>query len=232
MSEQTVVSKVEELMQSLDQVKKYKALSQLMVDFIVIVLASVVAFLALQIVVNFLHLSGAFEGYFEGLTTLTTRSLMSSSQNNLFAILIPGLGVLVGVAWVDYKLKKVEVNTWKSSIQEGFPGALKLLEDIDWNSILQDIQTSKVIYALYSVAKVVGNWILVSISLIIVFGFGLTFIHTSLNIYLLAGLSLILALVLSSKDLQKKYQQVTSLDALLWELRWFNSEFKTAEFQA
>ncbi len=232
MSEEKVVSKVEELMQSLDQVKKYKALSHLMVDFIVIVLASVAAFLAFQIVVNFLHLSGVSEGYFEGLTTLTTRSLMSSSQNNLFTILIPGLGVLAGVTWVDYKLKKVEVNTWKSSIQEGFPGALKLLQDIDWNSILQDIQTSKIIYALYSVAKVVSNWILVSISLIIVFSFGLTFIHTSLNIYLLAGLSLILALVLSRKNLQKKYQQITSLDALLWELRWFNSEFKTAEFQA
>ncbi|XHH08894.1 MAG: hypothetical protein ACFCUE_15220 [Candidatus Bathyarchaeia archaeon] len=231
MSEQTVVSKVEELMQSLDQVKRYKALSHLMVDFIVIVLSSVAAFFALEIAVNFLHLSGAFEGYFEGLTTLTTRSLMSTSQNNLFAFLIPGLGVLAGVAWVDHKLKKVEVNTWKSTMQEGFPGALKLLQDLDWNAVLQDIRTSKIVYALYSVAKVVGNWILAALILIIPVSLGLSFIHTTLNMYLFAFLSLILALVLSRKNLQKKYQQITSLDALLWELRWFNSEFKTAEFQ-
>ncbi len=231
MSEQIVVSKVEELMRSLDQVKKYKALSHLMVDFLFIVLSSVAALLAFELAVNFLHLSGAFQGYFEGLTTLTTRSLTSTSQNNLFAILVPGLGVLAGVAWVDYKLKKVEVNTWKSTMQEGFPGALKLLQDLDWNAVLQDIRTSKIVYVLYAVAKVMGNWILAAIILIIPLGFGLSFIHATLNMYLFAFLSLILALVLTRKDLQKKYQQITSLDALLWELRWFNSEFKTAEFQ-
>jgi hypothetical protein len=231
MSEQTVVSKIEELMKSLDQVKKYKALSHLMVDFIAIVLSSVVVLLALELAVNVLHLSGTFQGYFESLTTLTTKSLTSTSENNLFAILIPSIGVLAGVAWVDYKLKKVEVNTWKSTINEGFPGALKLLQDLEWNAILQDIQTSKIVYALYSVAKIVGNWIIAGILLGISLSFGLSLIHASVDLYLLAVLSLILALVLSRKDLQKKYRQITSLDALLWELRWFNSEFKTAEFQ-
>ncbi|MGD6809234.1 MAG: hypothetical protein ACQCN3_05995 [Candidatus Bathyarchaeia archaeon] len=231
MSEQTVVSKVEELMQSLDQVKKYKVLSRLMVDFTVIVLSSIVALLALELTVNVLHLLGAFQGYFENLTTLTTTYLTSTSRNNLFSILIPALGVLSGVAWVDYKLKKVEVNTWKNTIQEGFPGALKLLQDLDWNTVLQDIRTSKIVYALYSIAKVVGNWILSAMILILPFAVVFSFIHTSVNLYLFAVLSLTLALTLSRKNLQKKYQQITSLDALLWELRWFNSEFKTAEFQ-
>lgn len=232
MSEQTVVSKVEELMQSLDQVKKYKALSRLMLDFIIILLASVAALLALELTVNFMHLSGAFQGYFENLTTLTMITLTSTSRNNLLAILVPGLGVLAGLAWVNYKLKKVEVNIWKNTITEGFPGAIKLLQDIDWNTVLQDIRVAKIVYTLYSVAKVAGNWILAVLLLLIPYGLSVSFIHTSAVLYIFACLSLVIAFVLSRKDLKKKYQQLTSLDALLWELRWFNSEFKTAEFQA
>jgi hypothetical protein len=70
-----------------------------MVDFTVIVLSSIVALLALELAVNVLHLSGASQGYFESLTTVTTTYLTSTSRNNLSQFSFQHLGYYREFAW-------------------------------------------------------------------------------------------------------------------------------------
>jgi hypothetical protein len=236
MSEGVVVAKVEELMKALDQVKKYKTLSRLMVDFLIILLFSAVVLFFLELVVNFYHLTSGFQNYFAAPITLNTAHSMAGSTILPWPIafsvfLIPAAGLLIGIFWVDHKLKKVKLETWRETLTQGFAGALKLLQDLNWDSVIDDIRISKIVYALYFIIKVVGYWIFADVILFFPYLFGLSLIHTSVNFYFLAFISLALVLVLSRKDLQKRYRQVTSLDTLMWELRWFNSEFKSAEFQ-
>ncbi len=61
---------------------------------------------------------------------------------------------------------------------------------------------------------------------------GISALHLEVNLYMLAAVSLVLVLVLSRDDLQRRYQQVVSLDTLMWDLRWFSSGFRAAKFEA
>ena len=236
--EAQVIGKVEELMKALDQVKRYRALSRLMVDFTVIMLASIVLLLFWELAVNFYRLATGFYCYYSvpGLYTCTPSSYTGSPLLMLFAglslLVIPAGGLLIGVIWVDRKLKLVPVEEWKESIKEGFPGAVKLLQELKWDSILEDIRMSKIGYSIYFAVKVVGYWLFATILLSFPYVIGISALHLEVNLYVPAFLSLVLVLVLSRGDLQKKYQQVVSLDNLMWELRWFSSGFKSAKFEA
>ena len=238
MSEEAqVVAKVEELMKALDQVKRYRALSRLMVDFAIIMLLSVVLLLSWELAVNFYKLESGFYCYYStpGLYTCTSSSARGLAFVSLFAgfsLLIPVAGLLGGTVWVDRRLKSVKVGEWKESIQEGFPGAVKLLQEIRWDSVLEDIRVSRIGYPLYFIVKVVGYWLFASFVLFFPYVFGTSALHLEVNLYIPIVISLVLVLVLGRGDLQKKYNQVASLDNLMWELRWFSSGFESAKFEA
>jgi hypothetical protein len=238
MSEEVqVVAKVEELMKALDQVKRYRALSRLMVDFAAIMLVSVVLLLSWELALNFYKLETGFYCYYStlGLYTCTASSSMGPPFVALFAglslLVIPAAGLLTGIFWVDRKLKSVKVEEWKESLKDGFPGAVKLLQELKWDSILEDIRVSKIGYSVYFAVKVVGYWLLAFIILLFPYEFGMSALHLDVNIYIPALLSFVLVLVLSRGDLLKRYEQVVSLDNLMWELRWFSSGFKSAKFE-
>ena len=129
MSETAVVAKVEELMKTLDQVKKYKALARLMVDFLVIVLLSFITLFSLELIFNFYYLTGNFQSYFSypNILSIVTPSAGLFSSNSLPALIIIAAGIIVGILWVDHKLKRVKLEEWKNTLNEGFAGALKLL---------------------------------------------------------------------------------------------------------
>jgi hypothetical protein len=239
MSEEAqVVAKVQELMTTLDQVKKYKALSKLLVDFALIMLATTVVLLAWELSVNFYKLGTGFYCYYgvPGLYTCTASPATGSPLLRLFGglstILIPTAGLLGGILWVDHKLKLVKVGEWTESLREGFPGAVKLLEELKWDSVFQDIRASRIGYSAYLAVKVVGYWLLATVVMFFPYVFGVSALHLEANFYVLGLLSLVLVLVVSKNDLQRKYQQVVSLDNLMWELRWFSSGFKSAKFEA
>ena len=103
---------------------------------------------------------------------------------------------------------------------------MKILAELDWPNVFQDIRYSKMGFVFYSIMKVVGYWILATIVLFLISIFGLSALHVTPNVISLAILSLIIALTLSRKDLQRRYGQSWALDSLLWELRWFDSEFR------
>lgn len=236
--EAAVTKKVEELMTALDQVKKYRAFSRLLIDFVIIVLSSTVVLLFLELSVNFTRLATGFPCYYITPGSFTCGASLGVSQPapivqllaGLLLILIPSGGLLIGIFWVDRKLRAVKVGAWRDSLKEGFPGALGLLQAMDWNTVFDDMRISKIGYAIYTLIKVIGYWLLTFIILFFPYGFGISVLHIGVNLYILALLSLILALVLTKSDLAKRYRQVVSLDTLLWELRWFDSEFRRAEF--
>ena len=234
MTEKEVVAKVEELMNTLDQVKKYKALARLMVDFLVIVLLSFVALFSLELIFNFYYLTGNFQSYFSypNILSLITPSMGTLSYEYTFPALgIIAAGIIIAIFWVDRRLKRVKLEEWKSTLNEGFAGALMLLQELNWDTVFDDIRASALAYGLYAAIRIIGYWVLVMVILGLPYSIALNLIHTGFNFYLLAFISLPFVFVFSKKDLQKKYRQITSLDTLLWELRWFNSEFKSAEFQ-
>jgi hypothetical protein len=234
MSEIAVVAKVEELMRTLDQVKKYKALARLMGDFLVIILLSFIALFSLELIFNFYYLTGNFQSYFSYpniLWVVTPSTGFGFSSTSLLALIIIAGGIIVGFFWVEHKLKRVKVEQWKSTLNEGFAGAVRLLQELNWDTVFDDIRASAYAYGLYALLKVAVYWIFVMIILAYPYLIVLGLIHTDYNPYLLAFISLALVFAFSKKDLQKKYRQIVSLDSLLWELRWFNSEFKSAEFK-
>ena len=238
MSEEAqVVTKVEELMRALDQVKKYKALTRLMADFAVIMLASVVVLYSWELAVDFYKLETGFYCYYgtPASYTCTASQATGSPFVQLFAglsLLVPMVGLLAGVLWVDHQLKSIKVEEWKESLKEGFPGAVKLLQDLKWDSILEDIRASRIGYSVYFAVKVAGYWAFAFFLLFFPYVFGISSLHLEVNLYIPAFLSLVLVLVVSKGDLQRKYRQVVSLDNLMWELRWFSSGFKSASFEA
>ncbi len=238
MTEQTVVAKVEELMKSLDQVKRYKAFTRLMADFLIIFLSSIVALFALELSVNTYKLVSGFSSYFASPNSFVTTYSPTGTSSPIFQLLIalflflmPAAGLLIGIFWVDRNLKQVKLNGWKDTLAEGFPGALKLLQELNWDSVLEDVRLSKISYAVYSVIKVIGYWVIALVLLVFPYTIGVSLIHVNVNLYFLLFISLALVLVLSRKDLQRRYRQVVSIDNLTWDLRWFSSEFKSAQFK-
>lgn len=211
-----------EFMTALDQVKAYRELASAMADFVIIIVASVAALLALNIVVDLLDV---IYGY--GFVTPG-----SSGWLPFFNLLILFFGVIIGVLWVRRKLGSVKIAEWKNTLDEGPPGAIKLLQETNWEKTFNDIRFAKLGFAVYGAVKILAYWILAFFFFGILSGFMGNIVHLSLDPISLTVIPLVLVLVLSMKDLRYRFEQVGRLDSLLWELRWFDSEFRRADFKA
>ena len=218
-------SKVEQLMSALDQVKKYKILADSMIDFVLIVTISLIVALFVDIAgYLLLYLYGYASGFF----TITPIEFF-------IAILIVILGAFVAITVVSQRVNRVPVGEWRKTLQgdQSVPGTLKILSELDWQSTFKDIQVSRLGFMLYGFLKVVGYWLLLSFVLFAGLGFFvLDEIHISANLDYFVYLSivaLVIVLAWNWGDLKRRFNQVWSLDTLLWELRWFDSEFRRAE---
>lgn len=217
--EQLLSSKISELMNVLDQVKKYKELISSMIDLAIILSATAVAVLAINLSRNYLSV---FYGENNALGTIVLNA----------SIWIIIAGIIAGMLRVSLRVMHVKVGEWKSVLDEGAPGAIKLLEELKWETIFSDIRSAKLGVYIYGIARFIlfwASWAAIFYFLIGVF-LGL-FIHLSLTVVAVGFLSLVFALAVSSKDLRRRYQQIGHLDSLLWELRWFESEFRRANFK-
>jgi hypothetical protein len=123
LTEENLSSKMTEFMTALDQVKAYRELVSAMADFVIIIVASVAALLTANIVVNLLDV---FYGY--GFVTPG-----NSGSLPFFNFLILFFGVIIGVLWVRQKLSSVRIGEWKNILNEGTPGAIKLLQETLWS---------------------------------------------------------------------------------------------------
>lgn len=211
-----------EFMTVLDQVKAYRKLASAMADFVLIVAASIVALEAGYIIVNLLDVFYGQSIVYPGISLV----LPSYSAVVLF------LGVIVGVLWVRRKLSSVIIMQWKSTLDEGTPGAIKLLQETNWEKTFSDIRFAKLGFVLYGAVKILAYWVLAFFVFGVLVGIIQNTLHLSFDPISMVVIPLVLVLVLSLKDLRYRYEQVGRLDSLLWELRWFDSEFRRADFKA
>ena len=223
--ENDLTSKVAELMTALDQVKRFKELGRSIVDFALIILSSIVAILFVYILTDLYN--GVAGPLPPSIITPNVGGIILSDVQGISALVIFVVAFVAGTLWVDKRVSRVEIGEWKGSLEnEGTLGAMKILSALDWPTVFQDIRYSKIGSIFYSILRIIGFWILSFIVLFIVTSIGLGFLHIQLNMTYIAIFSLILALVLGRKDLQRRYNQSWALDSLLWELRWFDSEFR------
>jgi F0F1-type ATP synthase assembly protein I len=220
MDEETVVAKVEEIMRILDDVKKYNALARALKTFVGIIFFS------------FLVLVGLVVG-------LDLANLINSMDHGLFLILsfglllIPISGLAAGVLYIKRKVNTASTEEWKEELSNGFPSALKLLMELDWERTVDEIAIGKLTYLLYGLLKtgvyffvtlfaleIVGNMLLVllvgNIDVVSALFFGLL---TFPVVYMLVG-----------NDLLRRYKEIHTLDMLLLDLRWFSKEVGRYEF--
>jgi hypothetical protein len=214
-------AKLEELMMALDQVKKYRVLSNSMLDLVLIIAASVIGALFVLLLGNLYQL---FFGTFSGFLATVPEIFLSGG------VFIAGL--LLGTLVVDRRVKRVKTGEWKNSFKasEGMPGALKLLSTLSWDTIFQEIQIAKIGFLIYGFLRVAGYWLftfflLEVINVLFVSGI----VHALVNVIYLGALALVIVLAGSWSDLKFRFRQSWSLESLLWELRWFDNEFRRAQ---
>jgi hypothetical protein len=221
LSEEMIVTKVGELMETLDQVKKYNALSSSFRRFALIVISSIAIFLAVGASVGFLNL----------VVTFDRPQIFLASVLLLF---IPVTGIAIGVLFIRKKVNSIKTGEWKEELSQGFPSALKILMELNWDETFDKISSGRISYAFYGLLKASAYWI------ITVFALGLLGNLVAFAVLHQTGLfggpilgliSLLIVFLLLRNDLSRRYNQIRALDNLLWELRWFSVELRRAEFQ-
>lgn len=221
MTEDTVASKVAELMETMDQIKKYKVVTESLKKFGIIVGGSVTVFFATLTLFEILE--------FDKVLNTTWFFVIAS-----LSLLVPIAGLLGGMLFMRNQIKSVKEGEWRQEISKGFSSNLKLLIDMNWEKTLDDISNGRFGYAVYSLIKV-GTYIIVAVSAFELFWNGLTLILFQSIVYTGAifwGLfAILLVVIMLASDLVNRYRELRALDALVWELRWFSYEFGRAEFQ-
>jgi hypothetical protein len=216
--EEEVISKVAELMETLDQVKRYNALARSLRTSSLIIAVSIAAALAIVLMFNFL------ENMVDSLIPLAL----------LIPLSVVWGGITLGAIYMEKSIGSVRVGEWKEELSRGFPSALKLLLELDWDRTLEELSLGRLSYALYGFMKAVAYWIATTTTLEILWrAYTLIFPQntTIWDILIWAVVALAIVLLALSRDLSRRYKELNELDALLSELRWFSCELRRAEFQ-
>ena len=221
LTEENVVAKVAELMETLDHVKKYNALARAFKRFAVIVVGSIAVFLAIGASLGFLNLT----------VTLDRPQIFLSA---VLLLLVPITGITAGVLFIRRRVNSIKTGEWKDELSQGFPSALKILLEMEWDETFAEISAGRVGYALYGLLKTAAYWI-ITVFAVGLLGNLLIFIilhEPSLSGGFIWGLlSILIVYLILRDDLSRRYNEIIALDKLLWELRWFSLELRRAEFQ-
>ncbi len=219
--EDKVAIKVTQLMQTLDQVKKYKAIAEFLPKFALIIGTTLGVFFALLSLFEILELEHL----------LNTAMFLVVA---FLSLLIPIGGLLCGMYLMHKKIMNIPEGQWKTEIAKGFASTLKVLIDVDWDRTFDDISDGRLGYAVYALIKA-GTYLVVIVSAFELLWNGLTLIL--MQQIVIAGsifwglIGVLIVAVLLGKDLLRRYQELRALDMLVWELRWFSLEFGRAEFK-
>jgi hypothetical protein len=219
LTEENLSSKMSDFMTALDQVKKYREITASMTDFTIIILGTIVAGLLVNIC---MRLSSLF-------------IIADHGQNIvlyfIYFAIFPA-GTVIAVWRVRNRGKSVKTGEWKTPLNEGAGGALKLIDDVEWENVFSSIRYAKVGFFLYSITKILVFWGvavfgLFVLSILLEWG-----IHWNNDLVTVLLLALGGVLFFNRNGLRERYEQIGRLDWLLWELRWFESEFRGANFEA
>jgi hypothetical protein len=174
---------------------------------------------------------GASIGLLNLVATLDKPQIVIAS---ILWLLIPIGGIVSGVIFIRKRVNATKTGDWKDELSHGFPSALKILLELDWDETFDEISSGRFSYAIYGSLKVAAYWIITFFALGLL---GNTVAFTILHRTDLFGgplwgvLSLLIVYLLLRKDLSRRYNEIRALDRLLWELRWFSVELRRAEFK-
>jgi hypothetical protein len=218
MMEETAVVKVAELMETLDQVKKYGVLTKYFKNFALIIVGSIIICSLVNILLPFSGLLSGFDRFQQFFLTFPL-------------VLIPTAGVVVGMLFVKRKVNAVKTGEWKDELSQGFPSALKILSEIDWDASFEEVSSSGLGYAMYGLAKGIAYGIITFF--VLGYGFNLiTFIvlhRTGALGYASFFYSLLIAFLYLRRDLSRRFNEIREMDKLQWELRRFSDELRSKE---
>jgi F0F1-type ATP synthase assembly protein I len=210
-------------METLDHVKRYNALANSLKNFAVVIASFFAVFFVLRGLVDFFDLSSMLDRP----VFLLVLFLL---------LLIPLVGIAAGVMIVRRKVNSVRTGEWKEELSHGFPSALKMLLELDWDKTIDEISVGRLSYFLYGLLKTAAYWFVTFLAL----GFiGATFVFFFFPLrspsfflgFFLGLIALLIVFLFLRNDLLRRYKEIHSLDMLLWELRWFSLELRRAEFQ-
>ncbi|MGF3522959.1 MAG: hypothetical protein ACQXXJ_07670 [Candidatus Bathyarchaeia archaeon] len=220
-TEEKVMAKVIELMETLDEVKKYEALARHFNEFTLIIIGSIVIVILASTLLPYSGLLAPFDP--------SQRFFLT-----FLLVLIPITGVVIGVSFVKRQINSVKTGKWKDELSHGgFPAALKLLSEIDDESSFSTISSGGLNYVMYGLVKGVAYWV------IAYFLAGVMFNLTTYIIFhqtqMLGGASMWAALLITfgylKKELSKRFNEIRAIEKLQCELRRLNhelrNEFKT-----
>ena len=158
MSKERIVSKVGEFMETLDHVKRYNALAHSLKEFEAVIAGPFIIFLVLRGLVDFLDLSSVLD---QPIFLLTL----------VLLLLIPLFGIVAGIMFAKKRVNSVRSGKWKEELSQGYPSALKMLLELDWDKTIEDI-SGRLSYFVYGLLKTVAYWF------VTFFGLGLPQLHT------------------------------------------------------
>jgi hypothetical protein len=216
-TEENVISKVTELMETLDRVKKYNALADSLKKFSALAVGSVIVYFVLT-----------FIGYLLLPASLILHLLV------ILLLAIPVIGIALGIVFLRKKVNAVRTGEWKGELSGGFPSAIRVLSYQDWDKTFAEISRGRTSYAIYSVLKAMLFWLLAFFAIEHIISLLSFELLPKIDLFggLFSGLIATLTIyLLLHKDLMTRYKEVQSLDSLLAELRWFSYEFRGAEFK-
>jgi F0F1-type ATP synthase assembly protein I len=216
--EENVVAKVAELMDTLDQVKKYGVLSRHFKTFALIVVGSIIICSVVNILLPFSGLLDAFHGPQRFFLTFPL-------------VLIPTTGVLLGMLYVRRKVNRVKTGEWKGELSQGFPSALKSLSEIDWDEAFNEVSSGRLGYVMYGLVKGIAYGIIA----FFILGFGLN-LATYLIMNKVGALgyasfffSLLVAFLYLKNVICSRFFAIGVIVQLAWELRRVSDELRRAE---
>ena len=218
-NENNVITKVSELMETLDHLKRYTALARSLKKFALIIIGSVAVYLTLNALLDVIR--------FDYSTMWTLRVILRFSL-----LLIPLIGLALGVIYVRKQVNTVRTGKWKEKLSQGFPGALEVVMELDWDKILDEIFKGKLSYAIYGLLKTAAYWLITFSSIQLISNIlTLYFLHRTvlLDSLIWIAFSLIIVILVLGRDLLRRYREIHDLDMLLLELRWFSFELRSAD---
>ena len=215
--EEELSLKIKEFMTVIDQVKRYRALLGALPDAAIIISLALIGALTADVSGHLGYIFSPHGAY--GVT-------------NALSVVFVASGLVIGAFWIYRKMKRAKVGEWKSTLKEGATGAIKLLQNTNWDDIFRDIRYAKLGFWLHGILRTASLWLLTFIISIFAADYLNAALHWNLNIFIVGLFSLALVLALSMNDFKKRFDQIGRLDALLWELRWFDNEFRRNPFEA
>ncbi|MCX8154181.1 MAG: hypothetical protein N3E52_07090 [Candidatus Bathyarchaeota archaeon] len=218
MTEASVVAKVAELMETLDKIKKYGVLARQLKMFTLIVVGSIVICILVNNVIFYLNLLSAFNEFQRFFMTFPL-------------VLIPATGVAVGILFVRRKINAVKTGEWKDELSHGFPSALKILSEIDWDEAFDVVSSGRLGYVMYGLVKGAAYGFISFFILGFVFN-----LITYIVLHRIGALgyasfhcSLLIIFLYLRKDLSRRFNEIREIDKLYWELQRFGRELRNTE---